>query len=1219
MCLPCFPWTWTKVEDPYDEMHKAPDQSVWVHDGQGWELQKLKEAIMASAGANPLKSPKTPRRPKTPESRQVHFEPETKPATTSAFARDFNSGRITGYTSANSPSGGFSAGVNGVSAPKTPPGIKATAASAATATATVTSAPEQKIETQPTNFPALGLGANQLQWHISANPTQSLSHQLPGPVNFISPPPQAHQQHFFSPPQFHPASYISAGPNNIVNPPTPSPSPITYIGIGPQSPALTLNQASNMGDYQNAAPPVHGLHFQPPVPDTTFGPMQHVYVPRHDGGLAGFQVGAPASFNYVSAAPFAIAPSSSSSYTTVVVPKTYYLNGYTYYASSRSWLTQPAIGTMAPQPSAYGGFVVQQQQQPYYVQQPTMGQQPVLIAGQLQQQQQQQFVPQMQNVPGVPTVGLAGGTAVPGTVPVFAGNVPGGGGGGGHIPEVMGVGRTAGEEQLRQIKFAHANKLYEPQEFKPADDDPSRFYYVREVDGNWTQRNRFTIDHMGDSKWYNHSARKAQEQQKKRSLHHQPAHILDFWSKIVLIKQPAHQSDVNRWPTVNDKSDKAMRMLCRIQQATYANMLLIGLTGSIATGKSTVSSMLSSQPYNLPIIDADILARKVVEPGTRGYQAIVKHFGPTTPELLVEPSDKMPENGPNGKGRPLNRPALGRRVFGDSEERKKDRSVLNHIVHPAVRWEMFKSVVGYYFRGHWAVVLDIPLLFESGLDKLCGVAAVVAVRDPAIQMQRLRARDPHLSAEDAENRVRSQTDVREKAQRCEERGEGKGIVLWNDGPREDLQVQLDKAIKGLKKETPDWWTWLLLGCPPLAVAIATWRFWQNLIINERWEEKKLQAKLNVHKEGNTQRAFYSALTSSTFHIPIHPTFSPISKSTQSSKSQKCVMARSRMKSIWDIDPYTSKKKLNTTNFVLKMEGRWLQMITKKDVSEAETQAFKSIIETVTTQTIREISDLPVPSSWAEIIALKILFPGDFFSSEHAVIAQEKFPNANLHQWKLNENGPTPGLDWINDRSQFTPRSLSDCVMRSKTARDTAELKRSRSSEAADDIGKKENPLKKRRLASTSPVKENAKDAANDAVDDTAEDMVKDIEYPIVDPSTSKQATPRLSDDPGDSEDSNEFWSEFGDKLAAVRKAVKEGTDITPRMLNGLRKAHLAELKKQHPDKIFKSIKKQHAQELRNVRARYEGVIATWLKGVASGVRVLQTTRRELSMSSNHEE
>jgi hypothetical protein len=41
MCLPCFPWTWTKFEDPLDQLHKAPEQSIWVHDGQGWELQKV--------------------------------------------------------------------------------------------------------------------------------------------------------------------------------------------------------------------------------------------------------------------------------------------------------------------------------------------------------------------------------------------------------------------------------------------------------------------------------------------------------------------------------------------------------------------------------------------------------------------------------------------------------------------------------------------------------------------------------------------------------------------------------------------------------------------------------------------------------------------------------------------------------------------------------------------------------------------------------------------------------------------------------------------------------------------------------------------------------------------------------------------------------------------------------------------------------------------------
>lgn len=271
-------------------------------------------------------------------------------------------------------------------------------------------------------------------------------------------------------------------------------------------------------------------------------------------------------------------------------------------------------------------------------------------------------------------------------------------------------------------------------------------------------------------------------------------------------------------------------------------MLLIGLTGSIATGKSTVSSILSSPPYNLPIVDADILARKVVEPGTKGYNAILRQFAPTTPDLLVEPSESMPDNGHDGRGRPLNRPALGRRVFGDSDERKKDRAVLNGIVHPAVRWEMFKMVVSSYFKGHWAVVLDIPLLFESRLDRFCGVTAVVAVRDPATQMQRLRARDPHLTAEDAENRVRSQTDVREKAARCEQRGEGKGIVLWNDGSRDELKEQLDAAIGKLKRGSPDWWSWLLLGCPPLAVAVAVWQYYGNGRINERWEKGQLQLK-----------------------------------------------------------------------------------------------------------------------------------------------------------------------------------------------------------------------------------------------------------------------------------------------------------------------------------------------------------------------------------------
>jgi dephospho-CoA kinase len=275
-----------------------------------------------------------------------------------------------------------------------------------------------------------------------------------------------------------------------------------------------------------------------------------------------------------------------------------------------------------------------------------------------------------------------------------------------------------------------------------------------------------------------------------------------------------------------------------IRERPGRKMLLIGLTGSIATGKSTVSSLLAAPPYSLPVIDADILARKVVEPGTSGYNAIVKYFGPTTPDLLVEPSSDdatMPENGPDGKGRPLNRPALGRRVFGDSDERKKDRAVLNGIVHPAVRLAMFKGVLRCYLTGQWAVVMDVPLLFESRLDRFCGTTMVVAVRDPAVQMRRLRERDDHLTAEDAENRVRSQTDVRVKARRSEACG---GVVLWNDGDRTELEEQLRQRMGELRAQSPTWWAWVLLGCPPLAVAVGVWRMWSYSRVRRQWEEEE---------------------------------------------------------------------------------------------------------------------------------------------------------------------------------------------------------------------------------------------------------------------------------------------------------------------------------------------------------------------------------------------
>ena len=276
------------------------------------------------------------------------------------------------------------------------------------------------------------------------------------------------------------------------------------------------------------------------------------------------------------------------------------------------------------------------------------------------------------------------------------------------------------------------------------------------------------------------------------------------------------------------------------QQQQHNKMLLLGLTGSIATGKSTVSSILSAPPYSLPIIDADVLARKVVEPGTSGYQKIVSHFSSTTPDLLLTDCayDKS-------KGAPLNRPVLGRRVFGDSVERRKDRSVLNGIVHPAVRMEMYKQLLYCYLKGCWAVVLDVPLLFESGLDTLCGTVMVVSVSDPATQMSRLRERDPHLTAEDAENRVKSQGDVREKAKRCAARGKGLGVVVLNDGDKGDLRRELESAMLEVRRSSPRWWAWLLLLCPLLAGMAGVWSYYRGVAINRRWKEHELQAKAKL--------------------------------------------------------------------------------------------------------------------------------------------------------------------------------------------------------------------------------------------------------------------------------------------------------------------------------------------------------------------------------------
>jgi dephospho-CoA kinase len=130
---------------------------------------------------------------------------------------------------------------------------------------------------------------------------------------------------------------------------------------------------------------------------------------------------------------------------------------------------------------------------------------------------------------------------------------------------------------------------------------------------------------------------------------------------------------------------------------------VIGLTGGVATGKSTVSSLLKAK--QVPIVDADILARQVVEPGTPALAKIIDYFGPS---ILL----------PDGS---LDRKQLGSIIFNDENKRKK----LNSIVHPAVSYAILWSVLLHWIKGNKICIVDVPLLIEGGLWKLMGKVVLV--------------------------------------------------------------------------------------------------------------------------------------------------------------------------------------------------------------------------------------------------------------------------------------------------------------------------------------------------------------------------------------------------------------------------------------------------------------------------------------------------------------
>jgi dephospho-CoA kinase len=193
-------------------------------------------------------------------------------------------------------------------------------------------------------------------------------------------------------------------------------------------------------------------------------------------------------------------------------------------------------------------------------------------------------------------------------------------------------------------------------------------------------------------------------------------------------------------------------------------MKIIGLTGGIASGKSSVSRLLSAE-HGIPIVDLDIIARQALVPGTFAFRKVVAIFGPA---IL--------------SGGAIHRKRLGEVVFNDRSLRQK----LNQVLQPWIALRLLWALIYEFSLGSAVVVVDAPLLFETGLHRLCSVVVVVSV-DPQTQLQRLMTRDGAGEA-DARARIAAQPlSLEAKAARAD-------LVVDNRGAPHETRETVGRTL-----------------------------------------------------------------------------------------------------------------------------------------------------------------------------------------------------------------------------------------------------------------------------------------------------------------------------------------------------------------------------------------------------------------------------------------
>lgn len=198
------------------------------------------------------------------------------------------------------------------------------------------------------------------------------------------------------------------------------------------------------------------------------------------------------------------------------------------------------------------------------------------------------------------------------------------------------------------------------------------------------------------------------------------------------------------------------------------DMFLIGLTGGIASGKSTVCHIM--QEFGVPVVDADLIAREVVEIGSPAYERLRDEFG----SGIFQSSGE------------LDRGKLGALIFTDEEKRK----LVNSITHPQIYSKMRRQVMRHFLGGEQMVVLDLPLLFETGRALPYIFKTIVVNCDGEEQQKRLQKRGGYTEMQ-AQDRISAQMPLSLKTSRAD-------FVVENTGSRQYTREQVEDIVRALR-------------------------------------------------------------------------------------------------------------------------------------------------------------------------------------------------------------------------------------------------------------------------------------------------------------------------------------------------------------------------------------------------------------------------------------